>query len=125
MAVDALDHVTLVTADLERSVAFYATALGLVRGPRPPFGFPGAWLYLGERPVIHLIGGRAGGQGSGAIDHVAFRASGLAATRARLAESGMAGEERTVPGLGLIQIFVNDPDGVRIELNFEASEAGP
>ena len=74
--------------------------------------------------MIHLIGGRAGGKGTGAIDHVAFRAVGLDTTKARLAAQGVPYEERTVPGQGIVQIFVHDPDGVRIELNFPAAEAG-
>ncbi len=125
MAIEGLDHVTLLTGDLARSVAFYERALGLRSGERPPFGFPGAWLYLGEVPVVHLIGGRGAATGTGAIDHVAFRAAGLETTRRRLAAEGIAYEERTVPGLGLHQVFVRDPDGVKIELNFAAAEARP
>ena len=118
-----VDHVTIRAADLDASVAFYEDVLGLTRGDRPPFGFPGAWLYLGDHPVVHLIGGRGGGPGTGAIDHVAFQAADLAGTRARLADLGVAFEERTVPGQGLVQLFVRDPDGVRIELNFPVGEA--
>jgi catechol 2,3-dioxygenase-like lactoylglutathione lyase family enzyme len=120
---DGLDHVTVLARDLDASVAFYERVLGLIRGDRPAFGFPGAWLYLGDRPVIHLIGGRGPAAGSGAIDHLAFRAKGLATTRARLAGLDIAVQERTVPGQGLVQLFVHDPDGVRIELNFAAAEA--
>jgi catechol 2,3-dioxygenase-like lactoylglutathione lyase family enzyme len=123
MALEGLDHVTLATNDLDRSLAFYEGALGLVRGERPPFGFPGAWLYCGGRPVVHLIGGRGhAGGGSGPVDHVAFRASGLAATLARLKARAIAHDLRLVPGQGLRQVFVHDPDGVRIELNFAADE---
>lgn len=120
---DALDHVTVLASNLDASVAFYEGALGLARGERPPFGFPGAWLYLGDRPVVHLIGGRATAPGTGAIDHLAFRARGLAPTRRRLADLGLDVQERVVPGQGLVQLFVRDPDGVRIELNFAAEEA--
>ena len=126
MAIDGLDHYTLVTGDLRRSVGFYEGVLGLERGERPPFGFPGAWLYCGGRPVVHLIGGRTRpAAGTGAVDHVAFRASGLAATVARLKATNVAYEQRLVPGQGLRQVFVHDPDGVKVELNFAASEALP
>lgn len=124
MALDGLDHVTLLAGDLARSIAFYEGVLGLVSGQRPPFGFPGAWLYVGDRPVVHLVGGRAGGTGTGAVDHIAFRAVGLSATKSRLAGLGVPFDERTVPGQGLVQLFVHDPDGVRIELNFPAHEVG-
>ena len=50
-----LDHVNLCTGHLERMLAFYEDVLGMKRGPRPPFTFGGAWLYLGERPVVHLV----------------------------------------------------------------------
>lgn len=126
MALDGLDHVTLTTNDLDRSVGFYRDLLGLIVGERPPFGFPGAWLYCEGRPVIHLIGGRGHpGSGSGPVDHVAFRASGLTATVARLKSLKADYSQRLVPGQGLRQVFLHDPDGVKIELNFAASEPLP
>ncbi len=126
MAIDALDHFTLVTADLDASRRFYVEALGLREGDRPPFAFPGAWLYCGATPVVHLIADRgAGAAPTGPLDHVAFRASGLAEMVARLNTRGVGYALRTVPGLGLRQVFVHDPDGVKVEINFAASEALP
>ncbi len=126
MAIDALDHFTLVTADLDASRRFYVEALGLREGDRPPFAFPGAWLYCDAAPVVHLIGDRgAGAAATGPLDHVAFRASGLAEMVARLNARGVRYALRTVPGLGLRQLFVHDPDGVKVEINFAASEALP
>jgi catechol 2,3-dioxygenase-like lactoylglutathione lyase family enzyme len=93
MAIRAIDHVNIVTTDLEGTVAFYAEAIGLERGWRPDFSFPGAWLYAGERPVIHLaVGERAAGfaaadagvSGTGPLDHVAFDAEDFEGTRDRL-----------------------------------------
>ena len=55
MPLSALDHVNLRTAHLEEMCAFYCEVLGLERGPRPPFPFPGAWLYCGGRPCVHLV----------------------------------------------------------------------
>ncbi|MCH7544592.1 MAG: VOC family protein [Proteobacteria bacterium] len=119
MALSALDHFTIVTADLDASVAFYTGILGLADGPRPAFDGPGAWLYCGDRPAVHLVGGGGGKDtGTGAIDHVAFRASGLDDHRARLDERGIAYRERDVPGQPLHQLFLTDPDGVTIEINF-------
>ena len=119
MAVNSLDHCTINTADLDASVAFYTEVLGLRNGERPPFGFPGAWLYCGDHPVVHLIGGsRRTEAGTGAIDHIAFRASGLKEYTRRLGERGIPFKERDVPGQPLYQLFLEDPDGVTIEINF-------
>ncbi len=119
MAINALDHYNIKTADLDASVAFYTEILGLADGPRPSFDAPGAWLYCGDRPVVHLTtGGTGKDSGTGAIDHVAFRAGGLDDTRARLNERGIAFRERDVPGRPLHQLFLTDPDGVTIEINF-------
>ncbi len=119
MTVSALDHFTIMTADLVASVAFYTEILGLADGPRPAFDAPGAWLYCDDRPLVHLITGGAGkDSGTGAIDHVAFRASGLADYIARLNERGIAYRERDVPGQPLHQLFLADPDGITIEINF-------
>ena len=83
--IDGLDHMTIVTADLAASRRFYAEVLGLVDGERPPFDVPGAWLYQGDRPIVHLVGRESGDAGgsTGPFDHLAFRASDLAGTVAR------------------------------------------
>lgn len=123
-----LNHLLVLADDLEATRAFYEEVLGLSVGPRPPFGFPGYWLYLGDRAVVHLAqrgaerGGTSDGAGTGAIDHVAFEATGLADMVARLERHAVALQHRKVPGQGLHQVFVRDPNGVKIELNFAAAE---
>jgi catechol 2,3-dioxygenase-like lactoylglutathione lyase family enzyme len=122
MPLARIDHVTILCSDLAKSRAFYAEALGLVDGDRPPFNFPGAWLWLGDRAVVHLVGGRnKGTTETGSFDHFAFAATDLEATRARLTKAGIPFREASVPGRPLHQIFVVDPDGVQIELNVELS----
>ena len=118
MAIRALDHVNILTDDLAATVAFYREVIGLEEGPRPPFPFPGAWLYCGDRPVVHLIQREGDGErrpDTGAIDHVAFEAEDF---RRRLQARGLAHETRLVPGGGMRQIFLRDPNGVKLELNF-------
>jgi catechol 2,3-dioxygenase-like lactoylglutathione lyase family enzyme len=137
MPLTQLAHYSVRAADLEVSRRFYCEVLGLREGARPPFDFPGAWLYLGEDEasfgVVHLIGEdaesvaylgeRPAGEGTGAFDHVAFFATGWPQQKARLADHGITHVARVVPSLGLFQVFVVDPSGVTVELNYPAAEA--
>jgi catechol 2,3-dioxygenase-like lactoylglutathione lyase family enzyme len=120
MSLTRLDHFTILCADLDRSRAFYSDALGMTDGDRPPFNFPGAWLYVGDRPVVHLVGGqnKDGIRTTGSVDHVAFAGEDLPAFRERLSSRKIKFEERGVPGRPLRQVFLHDPDGVQIEVNF-------
>lgn len=132
-----LAHFSIRTRDLEASRRFYVEALGLRAGARPPFAFPGLWLYAGpdetDQGVVHLIGmgsqddaamdaylGARDGMGSGALDHVAFFADDWPAMRVRLRAPDIPYDERRVPVAGFRQVFVQDPCGVVIELNFAA-----
>ncbi len=120
MALRSLDHVTVLCADLERTRDFYVDALGMTAGWRPNFGVPGAWLYVGERPVVHLVGGRDGDgpEPTGSFDHFALEAEDYDAMAARLENLGLDFERADVPGAPVRQLFVRDPDGVKVELNF-------
>ena len=59
MAINDMNHFTVLTHDLEATRQFYIGILGLKEGYRPDLGFPGAWLYVGDRAVLHIIAGRA------------------------------------------------------------------
>jgi hypothetical protein len=72
--------------------------------------------YLGDRDLDTL-------SGTGTVDHLAFNATDLADMRGRLKRHNVAFRERSVPALGLHQVFFEDPSGVTIELNFPAAEA--
>jgi catechol 2,3-dioxygenase-like lactoylglutathione lyase family enzyme len=71
-----LDHYNVSTRKLQETIQFYQDVLGFVNGHRPPFNFPGAWLYSAGHPVLHLndISQTDAQQrdDSGVIDHVAF-----------------------------------------------------
>lgn len=129
MRPDGLDHVTLRCRpeDLPAALAFYRDLLGLEEGPRPDFDFPGAWLHAGGRAVVHLVG-RAGaappaGPSPGAsFEHIALRYRGLPGLRAALAARGIPFTEAPVPGMPVHQIFVTDPFGLRVELNFDMTD---
>ena len=123
MSLTLLNHVTIRTDDLEATRDFYRDLLGLKVGPRPPLGFPGYWLYVGEAPVVHLvpqdygIGGGAS-EDTGNFDHVAFTANDLELMRESLYRHGVKFREQKVPGTPMHQIFLEDPNSVMIELNF-------
>ena len=121
MAVDALQHVNIHARDLEKSRDFYVRCIGLRVGDRPPIARPGYWLYLGDVPVIHLIAPAAAipATGSGAVDHVAFHGRDYEGTLATLRAEGATFREAVVARDNTRQLFVHDPDGVKIELNFE------
>jgi catechol 2,3-dioxygenase-like lactoylglutathione lyase family enzyme len=126
LSVGVLDHFNIRTRKLADTVRFYEDVLGLEKGARPNFAFPGAWMYSEGKPVVHLVDisptAEAQKPDSGCVHHVAFVSLGFDAMRQRLQSKGTPFEARQVPGGDLWQIFVNDPNGVMIELNYEAAK---
>ena len=140
-----LDHFNLKTPHIEATIRFYVEALGLTAGFYPSELPPGAWLYdESGTPVIHMqevtpdnaeaIMAKAaakraalgsgpvpsGFEGSGAIDHVAFRCDGIDRCKARLDRLGITYRETGLASATVRQIFVCDPNGILVELNFRA-----
>ena len=132
MPMQSLDHFLVYASDLESTKNFYVDTLGLEEGVRPPFEFPGYWLYIDGRAVVHLAGDDGTGNfqkylsnskgspdgSTGALDHIAFRCGDFNAFRAKLDDLDVAYKHRVVPEFDLQQLFVDDPDGLTIELNF-------
>jgi catechol 2,3-dioxygenase-like lactoylglutathione lyase family enzyme len=125
MSVGLLDHYNVRTRKLAETVAFYQDVLGLENGPRPAFNFPGAWLYSEGKPVVHLRDitplGEAQKPDSGVIHHIAFVSTGFRQMKEKLAAKGVWYETSEVPGGTLWQIFVRDPNGIVIELNYDTA----
>ena len=142
MSLSTLDHCSIRTVKLDETRDFYVDLLGMVDGDRPDFDFPGNWLYVDGKPVVHLVGVDPddpsglieylggdidasvldGSGGSGAFDHVAFRAKDPETLMAKLEAKGVRFRERKVPDLDLFQIFIEDPNGITVELNYFADE---
>lgn len=121
--IHGLNHFTVIAEDMQHTLDFYVGVLGLAEGPRPDFGFAGAWLYAGETPIVHLYADRAAPQSrAGVIDHIAFTARGLREMKARLDERGLTYELRQQKGAGTWQLFCHDPNGAKVELDFDRSE---
>jgi catechol 2,3-dioxygenase-like lactoylglutathione lyase family enzyme len=140
MQVRKLAHYSIRSFDLEKSSQFYEKVLGFTPGYRPPFD-SGVWLYMGgdeqDFGTVHIIGIDPANpeglkkylgdkdiplKGTGTVDHIAFLVTGLVEFWGVLKAEGIAWRDRTVPSLGLHQVFIEDPSGVTIELNFPASE---
>ena len=114
-----IDHVNIGTAKLAETIAFFE-GLGLTPGWRPPFAFAGAWLYAGDRAVVHLVElpkPKAASDGA-ALDHFAFSIGDYEGVRQKLDASGIPYRAIAVPGAPIRQLFLRDPNGVAIELNY-------
>ena len=129
MPVELLEHYTIRCESLERTRDFYRDVLGLIDGDRPNFPFRGYWMYLGGVPIVHLVDAQEPAERDGpqvgvdtaALDHIAFRGLDIEATRATLRAHDLKFRENAVPGGRIHQIFVRDPDGILIELNFRSA----
>lgn len=132
MGVLALDHFTIRTEQWGKTAEFFERVIGLSSGPRPDFRFPGCWMYAGGRPLLHIasvvggdkdlqayLGNKQGGYGSGCLDHVSLRCEGLESVQVRLQSMGIAFRERVIPQMGEHQLFLEDPNGITIEMIFD------
>ena len=132
-----LQHVLVLSDDIDRAADFYERALGLRTGERPPFDFTGYWLYAGVRPCLHIADrtsyrAHAEGyglevpaqvHGPGPVDHIAFGADDYQAAYERLTHAGVQPVCRQIAGGGPRQLFFFDPDGLRVEINVVESSA--
>ena len=126
MALSGLEHALVLTDDIEATKEFYCDVLGFETGERPELPFPGYWLYLDGVPCLHVaertadaapreLRGRP--RADGPVDHRAFAAGDHDALAARLESAGIPAVANDVPAAGIRQLFFDDPNGVRIELN--------
>ena len=121
--IHGMNHFTVIAHDLDRTLDFYVGVLGLEQGARPDLGFAGAWLYAGGTPILHVYGDRpVPAVPAGAIDHMAFSARNLREVKARFDERGLAYDLRQQKGSGTWQLFCHDPNGAKVELDFDPSE---
>ncbi len=102
MPLTKIEHYLVLTDDIDATRDFYIEALGMQAGFRPPLGFPGHWVYIGDTPVIHI----------------AFAAQDYDEVLARLQRLGVAVRINDNPGNIVRQLFLFDPNGVKIEINF-------
>jgi len=132
MPVTELNHYLIRANDLERTKDFYCEVLGFEVMPRPDFPFPGYWLGVNGKIQVHMaqagipnsqlyfLGSpkNAATTNSGVIDHIAFLATDPDQFVGRLRKLGVPVHPRNFPESQLYQLFLKDPDGLTIELNF-------
>jgi catechol 2,3-dioxygenase-like lactoylglutathione lyase family enzyme len=139
MPISHIEHILVAADDIDATRDWYARVLGLRSGPHPDFGFPVHWMYAGDVDVVHIgpsakaasarqkeYLGRTSenaGVGTGALDHIAFRATGLQPMMEHLRREGVPFSQRRANGQALFQLFFYDPNGIKIELNYSSEEA--
>ena len=138
MPLSHIEHFLVAADDIDATRDWYARVLGMKPGPHPDFGFPVHWMYLGETDIVHIgpsakaageiqkkyLGRTSqGSEGTGAIDHIAFRAAGLRDMLEHLKKERISFTQRRANGQALFQLFFYDPNGIKIELNYDAAEA--
>ena len=139
MPVSHIEHLLIAADDIDATRDWYARVLGMTSGAHPDFGFPVHWMYIGDVDVVHIgpsakmagdiqkkyLGrtSQKSEEGTGALDHIAFRATGLRAMLEHLRREKTPFSQRRANGQALFQLFLYDPNGIKIELNYEAAEA--
>lgn len=139
MPLTELNHYFVRANDLEKTKDFYVKVLGFEVMPRPNFPFPGYWLGINGKIQVHMgpagipnqehyyLGTPKGAatDHAGVVDHIAFLASNPQEFVARFKKLGMDYRPRSLPESELFQLFIKDPNGLTIELNFFGIKAAP
>ena len=120
----SINHIQLVAEkDLVIQLRdFYCGIVGLTEGFRPTFERFGFWLYIGDKDVLHLITPKEGDGRSlqkSSFDHIAFKTTNYQEVLKKLQSLSIPFEEKSIPGMTVHQIFLRDPAGNRVELNFD------
>ena len=129
-----VSHLAVRTNDLPLTTAFYARVLGLQHVARPKsMEFPGAWIALPTETgsaILHvyagdaagLVGNRPADNDRATVDHLALRARGFNTFRERFRRFGLSWREQHREGRSVWQMFVHDPNGLKIELSFSQDD---
>lgn len=123
--IERLDHINLRTGQLDAMVRWYEAVLDMRIGPRPDFGFPGAWLYAGDQALVHLVGSDPPPSDPGKdlkLEHSAFRATGFAEFMNKLKMLSERYRVVRVEDFGIVQVNIWDPDGNHLHIDFDAAE---
>ena len=118
---DSLDHITVLTENLELTKNFYIKILGMeIDNNRPKFKFEGVWLSLNKRAVVHIVvrsTHKVDEDSVPTLDHIAFKAKNIINVNKHLQNNAIPYEERITPDNKISQLFIKDPNGIKIELS--------
>src|SRR3954451_10428411 len=139
MPISHIEHFLVASDDIDATRDWYARVLGMKSGAHPDFGFPVHWMYVDNIDIVHIgPSAKQAGEiqkkylgrtsqkseaGTGALDHIAFRATGLRPMLEHLKREKVPFSQRRANGQALFQLFLYDPNGIKIELNYAAQEA--
>ena len=139
MPISHIEHFLVASDDIDATRDWYARVLGMKPGQHPDFGFPVHWMYVDNIDIVHIgpsakqageiqkkyLGrtSQKSEEGTGALDHIAFRATGLRQMLEHLKREKVPFSQRRANGQALFQLFLYDPNGIKIELNYAAQEA--
>ena len=128
MKLHDIHHVAIKTQDLEATDRFYTDILGMSFADRPEFDFPGSWYNIGST-MVHIMAGYAGldtqgkpTDGGASVDHIALFAQGFDDYKKKFEAHDIEWRQFSIPPVKLWQLFVHDPNGVLIELNFRTDQ---
>ena len=126
MRIEQLSHVNVRTTQLDVMIDWYTNVLGLKSGARPNFPFPGAWMYAGDNPIVHLVGIKGepavGSEVKLKLEHFSLFATGGAEFEAKLSAEGIKFKRAELPDFNLCLINIWDPDGNHIHVDFHLNE---
>ena len=126
MKITKLDHVNIRTAQLENMISWYTDILGMTMGDRPYFPDPGAWMYVGDSAMVHLVSvdqsPQAGSEMSLKLEHFAFSATGGEEFIQRLRLKDIPYRRVDLPEIRIFLINLWDPDGNHIHVDFPLEE---
>ena len=139
MPVTEINHYFVRANDLEATKAFYCDVLGFEVMPRPDFPFPGYWLGVAGKVQVHMgphgianselyylgTSPRSATDNTGVVDHIAFLATEPEQFAKRFGQVGIKSRNRYFPEFQLYQMFVKDPNGLTVELNFFGIDKQP
>ena len=126
MEIKNIDHFNIKApkGQLSEVKDFYIDVLGFEVGFRPKLSGPGQWLYAGSNAIVHLSEDedRTSRKGEDFLDHIALRCVGVNEFVKKLTAHSIQYRPASIPEVEITQLFLKDPAGVTIELNFKGEK---